>query len=457
MVDTDTRRAIFVSTMKPPSILYRSALAALLLLVSICLPGVSRAAQVSGVINLDQAIQMALDYSPNLKAAMQDVNKAEYGRKEAFTYYLPELSTSYSWRRVQTPAEIKTSSGDFTVGSKNNYIWSTGFTQPLFTGWRITSTYRLAELGVDLARVNLSLARLDVVLKVKEAYFVYLRSLKDVAVRKLSVKLLQSQLKTSQDFYDVGIIPINDVLKTKVELSQAQQNLVSADNQAAVNLTKLNNLLGRPVNQPIEVEDILKHFPVDITYESARAQALAQRPELKALDLKLKQADQSIRKAQSGYWPELAVRGSYDFDSDSPELGDSVEYDATGWSVVAGLEWTFWEWGRTKHQVDQQRAGKLKLKALHKDMEDQVDLQVKQSYLFLQEADKNIATAKISVEQAKENYRITRERYKEQLTTNTELLDAQTLLTQAQNNYYTTLTVYNVAYANLLRSMGREK
>lgn len=443
--------------MKPTTPLYRYAAAIVLTMALLCAPGAAAAADAPGAIGLDQAIKMALDYSPNLKAAMQDVNKAESGRKEAFTYYLPELSTSYNLRQVQNPTQITTPLGQFSVGEESNYIWSTGFTQPIFTGWRITSSYRLAELGVDLARVNYALARLDVVLKVKEAYFVYLRSLKDVSVRKLSVKLLESQLKTSQDFYDVGIIPINDVLKTKVELSQARQNLVSADNQAAVNLTKLNNLLGRSVNQPIEVKDLLKHFAVDITYDSARAQALAQRPELKALDLKLKQADQSIRKAKSGYWPEVAVRGSYEFNSDKPELGDSQMYDATNWAVVAGLDWTFWEWGRTKHKVDQERASKLKVKALRKDMEDQVDLQVKQSYLFLQEADKNITTAKTSVEQAKENYRITRERYKEQLTTNTELLDAQTLLTRAQNNYYTALTVYNVAYANLLRSMGREK
>jgi len=270
-----------------------------------------------------------------------------------------------------------------------------------------------------------------------------------------SVILLNSQLKTSQDFYEVGIIPINDVLKVKVELANAQQEEVKAENSVATTRAKLNSLLGLPVDQSLEVEDILRYRPMNITYPKARNVARVERPELKAAELRIKQGDQSIQKAQSGFYPEVKVQGTYSFTSDRPEMGDSYYYDPTDWEVLTTLNWTFWEWGRTSHQVSQQKAAKRRVEALRKDLEDQVDLQVKQTYLFVEESQKNIATAKTSITQAEENYRITMERYKEQLTTNTEVLDAQTLLTKARNNYYTTLTTYFLAGARLLRAMGR--
>lgn len=410
----------------------------------------------TGPINMDQAIAMALGYSPNLTAAKEDLQRAKYQEKEAFTYFLPTLSTNYSLQKNQNPTSIRTAMGNFEVNDENTYRWSTGLSQPIFTGLRLTSQYRLAELGVDIADVNVGLAKLDLVLGVKEAYFEYLRAQKSLAVAKQAVLQLKSQLKVSQDFYDVGIIPINDVLKTKVELANQQQNEVAAKNAVDLARARLASLLGLSVQSTLQVEDILRYRPISVEYMKARDQARAQRPELKALSLQLEQADYSIQEARSGYYPEIGLSASYDYTSDSPDMKDSAAFDNTGWTVAAQLDWPFWEWGRTRHKVSQQQASRRKLVAVRQDLQDQVDLQVKQAILYLEDSAKNIVTAKTSITQAKENYRITMERYKEQLTTNTELLDAQTLLTQAQNNYFTALSVYNVAEARLWRAMGLE-
>lgn len=411
----------------------------------------------SGTISLEQCIGMALAYSPNLTAAKEDLEGAKSKEKEAFTYFLPTLKTSYAFQKTQDPTVIHTPIGDVTANWDRRYQWSTSVNQPVFTGFRLTSQYRLAELGVDIAEVNVELARLDLVLNVKETYLEYLRAQKAFKVAQQAVVQLQSHLKVSQDFYDVGIIPINDVLKTKVELANAQQNEVAAQNSVELARSRLATLLGLPVETSLEVEDILRYRPIAIEFAPARDQARNQRPELKALGLQLKQAEYGIQQARSGYYPELGVSAGYDYTSDSPDMQDSYYYDHSGWLVGAQLSWTFWEWGRTRDQVNQRRADLRKLVALRQDLEDQVDLQVKQAILYLVDSAKNIVTARTSIEQAKENYRITMERYKEQLTTNTELLDAQTLLTQAQNNYFTALTVYNVAEARLWRAMGRER
>lgn len=411
----------------------------------------------AGAISLDQAIAMALSYSPNLTAAKEDLEGAKSKEKEAFTYFLPTLSTQYSYQKVQNPTVVHTPMGDINFGGDKTYTWSTGLNQPIFTGFRLTSQYRLAELGVDIAKVNVRLAKLDLVLNVKQTFFEYLRAQKAFGVAKQAVLQLNSQLKVSQDFYDVGIIPINDVLKTKVELANQLQNEVAAQNAVELARSRLASLLGMPVETALEVEDILRYRPIEVEYPKAKVVARKQRPELKALGLQLKQAEYSIQQARSGYYPEIGLNATYDYTSDSADMKDSLYYDHSGWTVGAQLSWNFWEWGRTRDQVNQRQAGQRKLVAVRQDLEDQVDLQVKQAILYLVDSAKNIVTAKTSIEQAKENYRITMERYKEQLTTNTELLDAQTLLTQAQNNYYTALSVYNIAEARLWRAMGSDR
>ncbi|MFH1057261.1 MAG: TolC family protein [Pseudomonadota bacterium] len=418
------------------------------------LAGPALAGEAKGQLTLPQAIQKALAYSPNLAAAKEDLAAAEQQRLESETYFLPALSTAYTWQRVQNPTQSRTALGVTSLGSANVYQWNASLSQPLFTGFNLTSSYRLADLGVDVAGMQVMLAALDVTLAVKESFFDYLRAQKAEEVAQQAVTQLTSHLKNAQDFHEVGIIPINDVLKVEVELANAQQQEVTANNATSVAMSRLNTLLGTPVDGTLDVEDILSFHKVDIDYNQAHATARQQRPELKSLDLRLMQADQSVIQAQSRYYPQLNLTGGYVSTSDTADLGDSYYYDPSGWQVVTSLNWTFWEWGRTNHQVGQRRAQKRRLENVRRDVQDQVDLQVKQYYLALHDAEKNIATAKASIRSAKENYRITQERFKEQLTTNTEVLDAQTLLTQAQNNYYTALTVYNVAEARLRRAMG---
>lgn len=446
--------------MKPPATpVPGRAPAGLLLAVVLLLAGwlaapPARAAEGAPPLGLNQAIQKALAYSPNLQATVEDLDAARAARSESQTSFLPALRTNYTYTGLQHYNHSRSALGYSQVGSLNTYQWTTSASQPLFTGFNLLSTYRLADLGVDVAQAQVRITMLDLVLQVKESYFAYLRAQKAETVADQAVAQLTSHLKDAKDFYEVGLIPVNDVLKSDVELANAQQQEVSAQNATAVARSQLNTLLGLPVDSPLDVEDILKHHPVDIDYDQARHQARLERPELKAVNLRLLQADQSIVQAQSRYYPQVSLVGAYIFTSDRPELGQNDYYDPTQMQLVTTLDWTFWEWGRTYQQVSQRRAQKRHLENTRRDLQDQVDLQVKQSYLSLHDVEKNISTAEASIRSATENYRITEERFREQLSTNTDVLDAQTLLTQARENYYTALADYNVAEARLRRAMG---
>jgi outer membrane protein len=406
-------------------------------------------------LSLQQAISMALDYSPNIKQTLADMQKTASQQKEAFTYFLPSLSTRYAAQNSQNPPQYHIMGQPVVVGSENVYQWSTELNQPIFTGFYLSSQYELAKLGVDIAESNLFLSYLEVAYQVKQAYFLYLRGIKNAEVADQTVKQLEAQLQVSRDFYEVGIIPINDVLKTQVSLSDAKQARIRAYNNRALTRARLNRLLGLPVEKDTWVEDILKSYPVATDFQRSRQIALVERPEIKSLDLQLQQADQNIRKAQSGYYPTVDLQASYDFTSDEPGMGDSEYYDPSNWTVATVLNWSFWEWGRTGHKTSQSRADKRRIEAAKQGLVDEVSLQVKEAVLYLKEAIASISNTEVAVKQAEENYRVTFERYREQLTTNTELLDAQLLLARARNSYYDSMATFNIAEAGLQRAMGR--
>ena len=87
-------------------------------------------------------------------------------------------------------------------------------------------------------------------------------------------------------------------------------------------------------------------------------------------------------------------------------------------------------------------------------LKDQIRLEVKNAYLDLMDAGKQVEVARKAVEQAEENYRINLEHYREQLGTNTEVIDAQTLLTKVRTDYVNALVDYNMNYAKLERTLG---
>ena len=206
--------------------------------------------------------------------------------------------------------------------------------------------------------------------------------------------------------------------------------------------------------QPVEVEDILIYKPETVDFKGYLDSALKNRPEIKVLDINLLQTDQEIRLAKGKYYPEAALTYDYIKAGDSPDVTGSTFHDANRWETMAVLSWTFWEWGKTLNSVKEKESFKRQLDQTKKALINNISLEIKKAVLDIDEADKNIPTTTKAVEQAEENLRVSEERYKAQVTTMNEVLDAQTLLTQARVNYYRALYGHNLAKARLRRAIG---
>jgi outer membrane protein TolC len=407
------------------------------------------------IYTLDESIKAALENNWSVKAKEEKVLESEYAERSAKAGFYPEFSTSYNYTRVNEVTKVKMAGrGTLEFGDKNSFQWRGTVTQPLFTGFALTSAHELAKLGIDQSKVAVELAKLDLALQVKEAYFNILGADKAVEVAKSAVESLESHLTVAKNFYDVGMIPINDMLKAEVELANAQHSYIKAQNGAKLARLSFNVLLSTSADESFDVEDILIYTPETPDFNGCLEKALKARPEIKAIDLTGSQIDQQINLAKSKYYPEAALTYNYIKAGDTPAVSGSDFQKANSWQATLGLSWTFWDWAKTKSSVRQTESQKLQLEKTRKTLEDGITLELKSAILNLKEAEQKIPTAKKAVNQAEENLRVSEERYKAQVTTSTEVLDAQTLLSQARMNYYSALYDHNLAKAGLLRAVG---
>jgi outer membrane protein len=411
-------------------------------------------------LTLEKSIETALERSVIIHSAREDVKASEAGKKKALTSFLPTLSTSYTYARLNETPEAPlfdlSSMGMKTapVGTKDNYTWEMELAQPIFTGGALVNSYEINSIELDISRIGETATIQDIVLEVRNGYFNILKAKRILEVAQQSTDQLKAHRDTAQSFYDVGIIPKNDLLYAEVQLANGQQELVRAENALQMAVAKFNMVLRRDIGLPLEVEDILTYRPFEKNFDECLKLGLKKRPEIRIYELRNEQAKSAVKLAKSDFFPSLNFVANYSKYGDDPGVKGSEYQDQEDWYVAAVANWNFWEWGRTKHSVDANKSREKQAMDALIIIKDQVALQINNAYLLLKEAEKRIIVTEKAIEQAEENFRINGERYREQVATSTDVIDAQTLLTKTKSDYYNALSDYNIALGKLERSMG---
>jgi outer membrane protein len=416
-------------------------------------PRLSSAQEPPSDFTLPTAIQHALNNSTRMLSAAEGVEAAQANKKKQFTEFLPKLSAGYTFRH----ADAETSLDSFVISSQDLHEFTATARQPIFSGFSRLTQYDISALGLDIAQLIEQETRQDLILDVKTAYFEVLQKEKLEEVAKQAVTQLQAQCKVSKNFYEVGMVPKNDFLQAQVELANAQQDLVVAQNNVQLARSRFNTILRRPVDAVFTLEDVLIYEVFTRTYEECVALAMEQRTEMKVADLEVETAEKEVKLTKSDYFPSIDLLANYYKRGDNFELdgGEGILKDEE-WDVMAVASWTFFEWGKTRYGTQEKvrRVNQARLNRV--SVEDDIRQQVKGAYLTVKAAENAVITVEKAVEQAKENYRMNQERYKEQVATSTDVLIAQTLLTRTQNNFYNALSAFNVAKAGLHRAIGLE-
>jgi outer membrane protein len=417
-------------------------------------------------LSLEESVKLALSNNKDLKVIEEKVREAQSRVDETGTSFFPKLTASAGYTRLDVAPFLPTSRfsslfGAFApanlpreiqIGIVDNYSTSLRLEQPLFTGGKLANNYEITRLDERNAETDLRRASDELVFEVERSYFGCVKALKYEVVAGQSVKELGAHLKDVQARYDEGLAAMNDVLKAKVYLSQAQLGLMKAGHAVKLARKSFCNLVSLPLESEVSfttAADTVAPAPVDL--DAALRMALERRPELRGIGFEKMIARKSVDIARSGYLPDVSFFANLGYQY--PDRNFARDF-YTDWSLGFVAQLSVFDWGRTAYRAQEARSRLAQVEMSERSLRDAVTLDVTRTHLALTEAFREIDVAREAVAQAEENYRVTGDRLKEGLATDTDLLDAEVLLTSARISLSDALVDCVIARADLVRATG---
>jgi outer membrane protein len=422
------------------------------------------AAEAPATLDLREALRLAWKANPNMQISRLQSLIAGEEVVRARSRFLPTVQAQVGQTIYdnETQAKIPSSAlpgagaaasgGYITFPSTNRNFWSSKvyLDQTIFDFWGTPSRYQAAVLGKSASLLDTAKTRDDLFLNVSKGYFSTLRAQKMEIVAKQEVVDLKAHLKIAQDQYEFGVVTYNDVLQAAVSLADAEQRLIVAKTDTVNIRSALNKVLALPISAPTVLKDEkLETRPWSL--QEATDTAVNQRSDLKASTTRISQQEKVVTQTRAQFFPRFYTQAGMNYQQNDWLLHD------TQWFGIFGMQWTLFTGLDTKAQVAQAKIKANQLREQHKDLDDQVRLDVQNAYLRVRETADRIRVTEKAVTQGEENLRLNEERYKEQVGTATDVIDAETLLTKTRVNYWTALYDHQMAKAELLWAMGAIK
>ena len=418
-------------------------------------------------MTLDKAIGLALENNRSITQYSEDRESARWNLSAIRRQHGPQLSWYSSFNYIGGKNNRSYQNyyasyhfyyddplfnGDETPPYHSEATNTLNLTFPLYTGGRLENQIEGAEYALNAADVNLEYARQNVKYRATEAYFRVLQYNDAIKVQQEAVNVLQSHLENVRTQYEVGTVAKADVLATEVQLADYKRQLNSAwgDYESAV--ATLNNIIGLPVDTALVTDEDLNTDTYQLNEDECIAYALEHRPDAISAAYAVKQAQANVNATKAGYRPSVSARMVGNINGEKPF--ESNHNNPEYWQIGLEMQWNVFDNGITKAQVNQAKASERRAESQFLQQLDQVKLDVHNAYIALLTAEKNVDVAARAVSEAEASYAIAQVRYVEGVDTNLNVMDAQTKLAQAKNNYFNALYSYNVSRAKLEQVMG---
>ena len=394
------------------------------------------------VLNLQQCIKIALKKHPSINAAASTIRITDSKIGQARAGYFPQLSFQSGYQRTgpSPPAIINTD-------PNNHYSNTLSLSQTIFDFGKTYNQVQIQSLGKESSQADLQDISEQVILGVKQTYYGYLQAKMSRDVAQDTVNQFQQHYEIAKVFFETGKISKIDVTSAEVNLSNANINLLKAENALRIAKITLTNAMGIMNAPEYEIKDDLAYRPYDISLDEALKNAYKNRPDLLSTLKKKEGLEKTIDLNKKGYLPVLAGGAAYGY------TGNDIAMDKE-WSVGVTLTFPLFSGLSTKYQVDEAKANLDVLKANEDSLMQKVYLQVESAYLSLKEAAERISAGKIIVKQAEETVELAKGRYAAGVGSSIEITDAMITLNNAKMTYITALADYSVAQANLEKAIG---
>jgi outer membrane protein TolC len=439
-------------------------------------------------LSLSEALEIAERESESVGLAQSDLASAEGARRQARSAYFPQLTGSASYTRTLRsqfsalqgedggpsapvpeecdafvprpglPVEERLDSleaavecasnadpfaglgDDLPFGRENTYRLGLSFSQTLFSGGRVTGRTQAASADVRRATIGLTSARAQLLLDVTEAYYDATLGDRLVTIARATLQQADTTLSQARLARQVGDQSEFDLLRARV--TRDNQRPVVIQRQAARDLAyyRLKNLLNIPLEQPLELTSEL----VDTAMvRTARLAELVETPADTGTDVRapVRQASEAVtsqegllRAARGQRWPQVSLTSDYaeiGYPTDASPFGTNYLSD---WVVAVGVQVPLFTGGRIKGDVAMARAGLEQAQLRLRQTRELAQLDARNTQLQLQSAIAAWEASAGTEEQADRAYQIAEIRYREGISTQTELNDLRIQLAQAQAN-----------------------
>jgi outer membrane protein TolC len=421
-------------------------------------------------LSIEQAIQTGLENSKALRTSQFKVTAADAKASEVNTLGLPSLKFNGSYTRLSsvpgmtlawpvgidaTTNTLKTTNFNLTSDIVNNYGLKATLQQPLFTGGKISGAIDAAQYSAEATKEDMKRDRADVQFNIQSAYWTLYRANEFKKVIDQNVEQMKSHTADAENLYKQGMLTNNDVMKVRVQLSDALVRQIDADNNVTLAMYALNNTLGLPLRTEIELTSVIQVADRDwAPVDQLVSQAFDKRPEMLGMNARVKASEAGLTSARGAWWPQIYLIGDYNYNRPNSRYFPSTDVFKDSWDVTVALSFDLWNWNQTGHQTTQAHAQLAQAEEGLSMTKDGITLEVTQSYLAIHKSKERKSVAEQEVQQAEENYRITDGKFKQGFSTASDLLDAEVALLQAKLNLTQSLVDYELAIAQLSKSIG---
>jgi len=423
-----------------------------------------------------QCVAIALAQNPELSISRAQIEQAEAAVRQAQGNKMPRVNLSLTATRSNDAlnafgmklGQRNATFGDFGAGefvpgpgvlaiaphdlnhpdAVNNFNTRIELLVPVYNGGMVQSYVDTAKAYVRAAQSGDEVARQQLAKHVLMAY-------QGVHTARAYIKLAaearvaaEEYVRISDKLHKQGMAVKSDVLSAKVNLEDVKVKGVEAKNAEAAALNQLALLMGKSLDDPLDVgapvtPEMLAGSPADL-----RAQALNEHAGLRALRNQVEGAGAQVGAARAGKKPQFNVMLRQDWNDENLGL------DASSYTVAGVLSWSAFDGGINNANIDRAAAQRAELVAKLRQAEEGIGYQVTDARRKALEAEEKIVAREAGVEQALEAQRLVKKRYENSMATLIELLGAQAQLDKANADLVSARYELAVNRAELKRSVG---
>lgn len=390
-------------------------------------------------LSVDQAVKMAMENQLDIKIAANSEEQTKYTLQstEGSQKVSVDASNTFYLKQIHYQAASNTTALTLSL--------------PLYSGGKNEGNIEMAQTDVTIAGLTLLKTMQDEKLKTVSDYYDVLEKQKVQAVDQETVDNYLSHLNNVKAQYSVGNIAKLDVLKSEVELADAQQTLVKAKNSYAVAVNALKNLIRWKSAEPLEFIDDFQHVPVNQTMDQCVAFAKKHRPDVEKYRLTIGETKKNVEVVSADQKPSVSLTAATSWGSAILPKEDNRDM-----YVGVTTSWNLFDGQITESKIKKAQSAVAAAQLELESQEDSVEVAVKEYYLGLKEAEMRMESTQVAVHEAEEAYFIAEAKYQAGEGVILDVIDAQLDLTTAKNNFIAARYDYATYKAELENAMGMD-